>query len=63
MAAPNLVGTSGAPQALTEAGTNEVWFHNEATSRIVDGTHYMARVRFTVDGSQRTWMQPIGRDS
>ena len=59
----DLVGTSGAPQALTEVGTTETWFHNEASSRIADGTAYMARIRFTVDGSQRTWYQPIGRDT
>lgn len=59
----DLVGTSGAPQALTEAGSTETWFHNEATNRIADGTAYLARVRFTVDGSEREWVQPIGRDS
>ena len=59
----DLVGTSGAPQALTEAGSEETWFHDETTNRIVGGTAYFARVRFTVDGSEREWTQPIGRDS
>jgi len=57
-----LVGTSGSPTALTEASTTETWFLNTA-SVTVAGTHYMARVRFTVDGAQRTFMQPVGRDS
>lgn len=59
----NLVGTSGSPQSLTEAGSTETWFHNESTNRIADGTGYIARVRFTVDGAEREWPQPIGRDS
>lgn len=59
----DLVGTSASPQALTEAGTTETWFHNEGANRILDGVAYFARVRFTVDGSEREWTQPIGRDS
>lgn len=63
-AAPgDLIGTSGAPQALVEAGATETWFHNEATNRIASGTAYFARCRFTVDGAEREWTQPIGRDS
>ena len=63
-AAPaDLIGTSGAPQALTEAGSTETWFHDESTNRIADGTAYFARVKFTVDGAEREWVQPIGRDN
>jgi len=59
----NLVGTTGSPQALTEAGSTETWFHNESSNRVVSGVHYMARVQFTHGGGVRTWMQPVGRDN
>ena len=59
----DLVGTTGSPQALTEAGSTETWFHNEGSARIASGTAYMARVQFTADGAVRTWLQPVGRDN
>ena len=61
--AADLLGTSASPQALTEIGTTHTFQHAEGTSRIVSGVAYMARVRATIDGSTRTWMQPVGRDT
>ena len=59
----DLVGTSGAPQALTQAGATGTYFHDEAVNRIVDGTAYLARVQATIAAATRTWYQPVGRDS
>lgn len=51
-----------APSAMTDAGSARFKF-DEASARVVSGQRYMAVASATIDGSTRTWEQPIGRDS
>lgn len=53
-----------ASSAMTEIGTTELYKY-DATSgeRITAGAGYVAKVQATIDGSTRTWTQPVGRDS
>lgn len=37
--------------------------YNEIVNLIIDGVAYIVQVTATIDGSTRTWVQPIGRDS
>jgi len=42
----------------------DVFFkYDEASNRVVAGQAYMAKVKATIDSSERTWLQPVGRDS
>lgn len=59
----DLIGTSGTPDSLTEIGSTQTFTLNESTDRVVSGAAYIARVRATIEGSTRTWLQWIGRDS
>jgi hypothetical protein len=52
-----------ASTAMSEAGTTEMYYYNEATNRMVDGAAYMVKITATIDGAARTWYQPCGRDS
>lgn len=50
--------------ALTQIGSTGLYKRDTTTtSRMVDGAGYIAKVEATIDGSTRTWYQPIGRDS
>ena len=53
-----------ASAAMTEIGTTETYKYSAtAGERITDGAAYVAKVEATIDGSTRTWVQPVGRDS
>ena len=51
-----------ASTGLTEAGSEGVFFHEQGASRIVDGVGYFALCTATIDGSPRTWVDPVSRD-
>jgi hypothetical protein len=52
-------------ETLAQIGALGLYKWDEATGaeRIVAGDGYVAKVSATIDGSTRTWYQPIGRDS
>lgn len=52
-----------ASTAMTEIASLQMFRYNEGTNRIVNGTAYIVKVQATIDGSTRTWVQPVGRDS
>lgn len=49
--------------ALTEIGSLGIYKKDENTNKMVGGAIYFAKVTATIDGSSRTWLQQIGRDS
>lgn len=52
-----------AATALSQIGSTGLYKKDETTNRMVNGAAYMAKVTATIDGSTRTWYQPVGRDS
>lgn len=52
-----------ASTAMTQIASTGRYRYVESTNRIVDGVAYTALATATIDGSARTWPQPIGRDS
>jgi len=49
--------------AMTQAGSEGVYFHDESSSRIGDGAGYFAVASAIIGGGARSWIQPVGRDS
>jgi hypothetical protein len=49
--------------ALTEVGSLGIYKKDEGTNKMVGGAIYFAKVTATIDGSTRTWLQQVGRDS
>jgi len=49
--------------ALTEVGSLGIYKKDETSNKLVGGAIYFAKVVATIDGSSRTWLQQIGRDS
>lgn len=53
-----------AATAMTQIGAKGVYKYSAtAGARVVNGTMYHCRVTATIDGSTRTWDQPVFRDS
>lgn len=52
-----------ASTALTEIGSLGIYKKDEATNKMTTGALYFAKVTATIDGSSRTYLQQIGRDS
>lgn len=50
-----------ASTAMTVVG--EYFRKDEGVNRVESGTCYMAKATATIDGTIRTWSQPVGRDS
>lgn len=51
-----------ASTAMTQIATTGLYKKDEATSRVVDGAGYIAKVQAIIDAATRTWFQPVGRD-
>lgn len=49
--------------ALTEVGSLGIYKKDESTNKLVGGAIYFAKIQATMDGSTRSWLQQIGRDS
>jgi hypothetical protein len=49
--------------AMTEVGSHHVFKKEETTNKTAPGDMYWAKVQATIDGSTRTWLQPVPRDS
>lgn len=49
--------------AMTQIGATGTYKHEESTNRIANGAGYLIKVSATIDGSVRTWFQPVSRDS
>lgn len=49
--------------ALTEVGALGIYRKDESTNKLVGGAIYFAKVAATIDGSTRSWLQQVGRDS
>lgn len=49
--------------ALAQIGATGVYVHVETVDRVASGAAYVAYVEATIDGSSRTWNQPVSRDS
>lgn len=52
-----------ASTAMTQIASTGLYKYNEASNRMASGAAYIAKVGATIDGSTRTWYQPVGRDS
>jgi hypothetical protein len=52
-----------ASSAMTQIAATGTYRYVESTNRMVTGVAYVAKVQATIDGSTRTWFQPVGRDS
>lgn len=52
-----------ASTAMTQIGTTGAYRYNEGTNRVVDGAAYFAKITASIDGSTRSWEQPVSRDS
>lgn len=52
-----------ASTALTEVGSLGIYKKDESTNKMTAGAVYFAKVTASIDGSTRTWLQQIGRDS
>ena len=52
-----------ASTAMTQIASTGLYRYDEGTNRMVDGVAYVAKATGTIDGSARTWYQPVGRDS
>ena len=52
-----------ASTAMTQIAATGLYRYSEGTNRIVNGVAYIAKVEATIDGSTRTWYQPLSRDS
>lgn len=53
-----------ASTAMTQIGSTGTYKYNASgAERVTSGAIYMIKVTATIDGSVRTWYQPIGRDS
>jgi hypothetical protein len=55
----DLIGSTG----LTQIGATGRYTHDETTNLSVPGAAYNAVVTWTIDGSARTWPQPVSRHS
>lgn len=51
-----------AATAMSAIGSTP-YFKKESSTRMVAGSAYIAVVTATIDGSTRTWAQPVGRDA
>lgn len=49
--------------ALTEVGALGIYRKDESTNKLAGGAIYFAKVAATIDGSTRSWLQQVGRDS
>lgn len=52
-----------ASTALTEIGSLGIYKKDESSNKLTGGAIYFAKVTASIDGSTRTWLQQIGRDS
>jgi hypothetical protein len=52
-----------ASTALTQVGALGIYKKDENTNKMAGGSIYFAKVTASIDGSTRTWLQQIGRDS
>ncbi len=52
-----------ASTAMTQIASTGLYKYNETSSRVTAGAAFMAKVTASIDGSTRTFIQPIGRDS
>jgi hypothetical protein len=52
-----------AEDAMTEIGSLGLYKYVEDSDRVADGSAYVAKVTAVIDGSTRTWFQPVSRDS
>lgn len=52
-----------ASNTMTQIASLGLYRFDEATNRVVNGVAYIAKVTATIDGSARTWYQPVSRDS
>lgn len=52
-----------ASTSLTEVGSLGIYKKDESTNKLTAGQMYVAKVVATIDGSSRTWFQPVNRDS
>lgn len=49
--------------ALTEVGSLGIYKKDESTNKMTAGAIYFAKVTASIDGSTRSWLQQLGRDS
>jgi len=49
--------------AMTQIGTTGLYRYDESTNRTSSGIAYMIKPVATIEGTSRTWYQPVGRDS
>lgn len=49
--------------ALAEVGSLGIYKKDETTGKLTGGAIYFAKVTATIDGSTRSWLQQLGRDS
>lgn len=52
-----------ASTAMTEVGSHHIFKKEETTNKTTAGDMYWSKVQATIDGSTRTWFQPVPRDS
>jgi hypothetical protein len=52
-----------ASTALTQVASTGLYKYTDGTNRVTVGAAYYALVTATIDGSSRTWNQPVSRDS
>jgi len=54
----DLVGS----QSMSQIASTGLYKYDESSNRISDGAAYIAKCEATIDGSTRTWYQPVSRD-
>jgi len=54
----DLVGS----QSMSQIASTGLYKYDENSNRISNGAAYIAKVEATIDGSTRTWYQPVSRD-
>jgi hypothetical protein len=52
-----------AADAMSQIGSLGLYKYVENSNRVADGSAYVAKVTAVIDGSPRTWFQPVSRDS
>lgn len=51
-----------ASTSMSQIASTGIYKYEEGTNRVSNGASYVAKVQATIDGSTRTWAQPVSRD-